>query len=327
MNVGIVGCGLIGKKRALALGQHNLLWAVDSDIKRTEAVAAIKGQAKVSTDFNDVIKDPRIDIVIISTTNDKLALISLLAVKAGKHVLVEKPAGRNFKEIEDVIKFARQNKVMVKVGFNLRYHPALIKAREIVDSGKMGELMFIRGRYGHGGRIGYDKEWRADPKISGGGELIDQGVHMIDLCRWFLGDFVSVKGEAATYFWNMPVDDNAFLSLRTKKQQIAWLHVSCTEWKNLFSLEIYGKIGKIQIDGLGGSYGKEKLNYYQMLPKMGPPDTTVWEYPEDDNSWSLEFQSFVEAINTGRPLNGDINDAYEALKIVDKIYQDSRGIK
>ena len=320
MNIGIVGCGLIGKKRALALGQHNLLIAVDCDIKRAKAIATLKDQVRVSTDYNDIIKDPRIDIVIISTTNDELAAMSVLAAKAGKHVLVEKPAARNYKEIEDVIKFAQKNRVMVKVGFNLRYHPALMKAREIVDSGVMGKLMFIRGRYGHGGRVGYDKEWRANPKISGGGELIDQGVHMIDLCRWFLGDFVSVKGETATYFWDMPVDDNAFFCLATLKKQIAWIHVSCTEWKNMFSLEIYGKTGKIQIDGLGGSYGMEKITYYQMLPEMGVPQTTVWEYPDEDNSWRTEFESFVDAINTDKPLNGDIHDAYEALKIVNKIY-------
>ena len=321
MNVAIVGCGLIGKKRALALGEHHLLLAVDPDIKRAEAVAALGVKAKVSTDFNDVIKDPLVDIVIVSTSNDKLATISLAAIKAGKHVLVEKPAGRNSKEIEDLSSLAQENKVMVKVGFNLRYHPALMKAREIVDSGVIGELMFIRGRYGHGGRIGYDKEWRAKPEISGGGELIDQGVHMIDLSRWFLGDFVSVKGNVATYFWDMPVDDNAFFCLSTQKNQIAWIHVSCTEWKNMFSLEIYGKTGKIQIDGLGGSYGMEKLTYYQMLPEMGPPPTTVWEYPGPDNSWSVEFKAFIEAINTGSPLNGDITDAYEALRIVDKIYK------
>jgi predicted dehydrogenase len=294
--------------------------AVDPDIKRAQAIAALSSQAKISADFNDCLKDPRIDIVIVSTTNDKLAEISLAAIKAGKHVLVEKPAARNLKEIKQVNKLAQKNKVMVKVGFNLRYHPALMKAREIVDSGRLGQLMFIRGRYGHGGRVGYEKEWRANPKISGGGELIDQGVHMIDLSRWFLGDFVSVKGQVATYFWDMPVDDNAFFCLTTKKDQIAWIHVSCTEWKNMFSLEIYGKTGKIQIDGLGGSYGIEKLTYYQMLPQMGPPETTVWEYPGADNSWDLEFKAFVKAINTGGVLNGDIHDAYEALRIVDRIY-------
>lgn len=327
MNVAIVGCGLIGRKRALALGQHNLILAVDLDIKRAEAIAALRIGVKVSTDFNDALKDPIVDVVIIATTNDMLARISLLAVKAGKHVLVEKPAARNFKEIEGVIKVSRKNKVAVKAGFNLRYHPALRKAKELVDSGKLGELMFLRACYGHGGRIGYDKEWRANPEISGGGELIDQGVHLIDLSRWFLGDFISVQGFSHTYFWDMPVDDNAFLFLRTKKQQVAWLHVSCTEWKNMFSLEIYGKAGKIKIEGLGGSYGMEKLIYYRMLPQMGPPETAVWEYPDEDKSWSLEFEAFMEAISTGKPLDGDINDAYESLKIVDKVYGGTGGIK
>ncbi|MDD5109187.1 MAG: Gfo/Idh/MocA family oxidoreductase, partial [Candidatus Omnitrophica bacterium] len=181
MNVGIIGCGVIGKKRALGLGQHKLLLAVDSDIKRAETLAALKSQVQVSTDFHDAITDPRIDIIIISTTNDMLSPIALMAAEAGKHILVEKPAARNFKEVESVIKAAKKKKVMVKVGFNLRYHPAVKKAREIIDSGKIGELMFMRGRYGHGGRLGYEKEWRANFKISGGGELIDQGVHLIDL--------------------------------------------------------------------------------------------------------------------------------------------------
>ena len=131
--------------------------------------------------------------------------------------------------------------------------------------------MFVRGRYGHGGRIGYDREWRANPGLSGGGELIDQGVHMIDLSRWFLGDFREIQGYAHTYFWDMPVDDNGFMILRTAKNQTAFLHVSCTEWKNLFSLEIYGRKAKLHIEGLGGSYGLEKLSFYKMLPEMVRP--------------------------------------------------------
>jgi predicted dehydrogenase len=113
--------------------------------------------------------------------------------------------------------------VRVRVGFNHRFHPALQKARQVYESGVLGPLMFIRGRYGHGGRIGYDREWRADPKLSGGGELIDQGVHLIDLAGWFLGAFTHIDGHAATYFWKMPVDDNAFLNLRTAGGQTAWL--------------------------------------------------------------------------------------------------------
>jgi len=321
MKVAIIGCGLVGLKRAKALGEHQLVAACDSDIKRAQNICSVAGSGNAVTDWKEAGAHPKVDIVIVSTTNDWLTPIGLYALEHGKHVLVEKPAARSVKEIVPFLKKAQQTSSKVKVGFNLRYHPALRKAREIVDSGEMGELMFLRGRYGHGGRIGYEREWRANPEMSGGGELIDQGVHLIDIARWFLGEFIIAEGFHHTYFWDMPVDDNAFLLLRNEKKQAAWLHVSWTEWKNMFSLEIYGKLGKIQIDGLGGSYGTEKLVYYKMLPQMGPPEITNWEYRGEDESWALEFNAFVEAINTGKLLNGDINDAFEALKIVDKIYK------
>jgi predicted dehydrogenase len=184
-------------------------------------------------------------------------------------------------------------------------------------------MMFLRGRYGHGGRKGYDREWRADPKLSGGGELIDQGVHLIDLAGWFLGDFPTVAGHAATYFWDMPVDDNAFLSLRTAGGQTAWLQVSCTEWKNMFSLELYGRDAKIVIEGLGGSYGPEKCTYYKMLPQMGPPETTVWDYPAGDHSWRLELAAFEEDIRTGRTPAPGLREGIRTLEIVEQIYRTS----
>src|SRR5947209_5291111 len=135
--------------------------------------------------------------------------------------------------------------------------------------------MYLRARYGHGGRVGYDREWRADPLIAGGGELIDQGVHLIDLSRWYLGaEFARVEGQVSTFFWKMPVDDNAFLTLTTEEGRIAHLHASCTEWKNLFSFEIYARDAKLHLEGLGGSYGVERLSFYRMRPEMGPPDTT-----------------------------------------------------
>jgi predicted dehydrogenase len=209
------------------------------------------------------------------------------------------------------------------VGLNHRYHPALRKARELYAAGVLGELMFVRGRYGHGGRVGYEKEWRADPSLSGGGELIDQGVHLIDLARWFLGDFSQVTGFVHTYFWKMPVEDNGFLLLKTPAQQTAFLHVSCTEWKNLFSFEIYGHHAKLQVDGLGGSYGMERLSYYRMLPQMGPPETMAWEYPREDDSWSLEFQEFLEDIDLNRTPSPGLCDARAALKIVEEVYKGS----
>jgi len=252
-----------------------------------------------------------------------LAPITLAAVQAGKHVLVEKPAACGARELDGVIEAAQRAGRLVRVGFNHRYHPALLKARELFEAGALGEMMFVRGRYGHGGRIGYDKEWRADPALSGGGELIDQGVHLIDLARCFLGEFSQATGFAHTYFWQMPVDDNGFMLLRTPREQVAFLHVSCTEWKNLFSLEIYGRDAKLHVEGLGGSYGVERLAYYKMLPKMGPPETTIWEYPMGDHSWELEFAEFLQDIRLNRTPAANLYDARAALAIVEKIYGES----
>jgi predicted dehydrogenase len=183
--------------------------------------------------------------------------------------------------------------------------------------------MFVRGRYGHGGRVGYEREWRADRARSGGGELIDQGVHLIDLAAWYLGPLTRVEGFATTYFWNMAVDDNAFLTLKTDDGRCAFLQVSCTEWKNLFSLEIYGREGKLAIDGLGGSYGVERLTWYRMRPEMGPPETTCWEYPGEDRSWALEFAAFADDIRHHREPRPGLPEARAALDVVDRIYKAS----
>jgi len=319
--VAIIGCGLIGPKRARALPGARLIACADLIDARAQQLAT--AYDAVVCDWQEAVRRDDVQIVIVATTNDALAAVAYEAIEAGKHVLIEKPAMRYVAEIDPLIEAAERRRVQVRVGFNHRYHPALLKARELIDSGACGDLMFIRARYGHGGRVGYDKEWRANPAISGGGELIDQGVHLIDLSRWFLGDFPKVEGHAATYFWDMPVDDNAFLLLRNADDKTAFLHVSCTEWKNLFSFEIYGRTGKLQIDGLGGSYGVERLTFYRMLPEMGPPDTTAWEYPRGDQSWELEFRDFLDDIAQARTPNPGLRDARAALDIVRRIYEAS----
>lgn len=322
-SVGIIGCGLIGGKRARALGsQGNLVACADIDFVKASKLAQAYG-AKAFDSWVELLKIPDLDIVIVSTLHDSLAEITLAAVQANKHVLVEKPAARSADELKKIIKAIGDSKVKVRVGFNHRYHRALLKAKEITNSGDLGELMFIRARYGHGARVGYDGEWRADPKLSGGGELIDQGPHLIDLSRWFLGDFPHIQGFAHTYYWDMPVDDNGFMLLKTESNQVAFLHASCTEWKNLFSMEIYGKKGKLDISGLGGSYGVEKLTFYRMLPEMGPPETQAWEYPMTDNSWESEMNDFYEDISRNRSPSAGLSDAYEALKIIQHVYLES----
>lgn len=321
--VAIVGCGLIGQKRAKVLRGARVVACADIVCARAEALARDTGAAAFD-DWREAIRRDDVSLVIVATTNNLLAEITIAALEAGKHVLVEKPAARNVAEIDAVIDAQKRSGRLVRVGFNHRYHPALLKARELVASGAAGQMMFVRARYGHGGRVGYDREWRADPALAGGGELIDQGVHLIDLARLFVGDIRDVRGSALTYFWDMPVDDNVFMLLTSNSGQTAFLHASCTEWKNLFSFEIYGRTAKLHVEGLGGSYGLERLSYYRMLPEMGPPETTIWEYPRGDESWGLEMEEFLEDIEQKREPAAGLADARAALAVVESIYRESR---
>ena len=324
MRVAIVGCGLIGNKRAKALGDSKLVAKADSNLTRAQALAATSPGCTASADWRQAVERDDVDLVVVATTNDMLAPVTLAAVMAGKHVLVEKPAARNAAELEPVVRAARQafdrSGVVVKVGFNHRFHPAFQKAREIFDSGHLGPMMFVRGRYGQGGRLGMEKEWRGKKDIAGGGEMLDQGVHLVDLARWFLGEFTHVQGSVERFFWNWEVEDNGFCHLKTADGKVAWLHASCSEWKNLFSLEIYGKTAKLHVEGLGGSYGVERLAYYKMLPQMGPPETTIFEYPGEDRSWHTEWQHTVQCIREKKQPTGNMDDALATLRVVDRLY-------
>ncbi|MDP3073401.1 MAG: Gfo/Idh/MocA family oxidoreductase [Opitutaceae bacterium] len=321
----VIGCGLIGRKRVTALGKNPpLLYTCDLDATRADALAQLAPGCRAVTDAATVFADARVTAVIVATLNASLAPIALAAVRAGKHVLVEKPGALNAAQLRTLRDAARATGARVRIGYNHRCHGALLKARAIVDSGALGPLMFLRARYGHGGRKGYDREWRADPALAGGGELIDQGVHLIDLAGWFFGEFPKVEGHATTSFWDMKVDDNAFLSLRTAAGQTAWLHVSCTEWKNMFSLELYGRTGKIIIEGLGGSYGMEKLIHYPMPAEMlgKPTQPEIFEYPADD-SWAIETQAFIDDIRLGREPAPGLDEGIRTLEIVEAIYRRS----
>jgi predicted dehydrogenase len=323
LNIGIIGCGAVGQKRARHLAGARLVHCIDTDLARAAHTASFSQGCSHGTDWRNLMDRADIEAVIIATPQDSQVAIMRAAISAGIHVLVEKPAARHVDELRGLPQLAAKHNVRIRVGFNHRYHRAFQQARRLVDAGSLGPLLFLRARYGHGGRIGYADEWRAQPHRSGGGELIDQGVHLIDLARWFLGDFVEVDGFAHTYFWDMPVDDNGFMLLKTATKQAAFMHVSCTEWKNTFSWELYGRDGKLQVDGLGGSYGVEKLSWYRNLPEMGPPETTIWEYPMADNSWQSEMTEFLQDIRSGRDPSAGLHDAIAALAVVETIYTES----
>src|SRR5712672_159126 len=309
----IVGCGLIGRRRASSLPAGSLKQVFDVERDRALEVARIYPDCIAANNLEELLHSESVRAVIVSTANNALAPITLAAVRAGKHVLVEKPGAIASKELAEIESTAAVTGSLVRIGYNHRFHPAFLKTRELMRTEALGEIMFVRARYGHGGRVGYEREWRADPKLSGGGELIDQGVHLIDLARWFLGEFTDVQGFAPTYFWDMQVEDNGFMLLKTAGGQTASLHVSCTEWKNLFSFEIYGRQAKLHIEGLGGSYGVERLSFYRMTPEMGPPETTIWEYPGADRSWEIEFAEFLDDIRLKRPPAASLQDARAAL--------------
>ncbi len=321
LRIAMVGCGHVAAKRVRALGRARLTWCVDVDRARAEHLAGFgEGAVRVSTDWREALAAPEVDAVAIATSHDGLAPIATAAARAGKHVLVEKPAAKHVSELAALAESARASGVCVRVGYNHRFHPAVMAARALVEAGELGDLHYVRGRYGHGGRLGYEGEWRADAERSGGGELLDQGVHLIDLARWFLGDLEVAAGVTRTYFWDTPVDDNAFVLLTGERGRVAWLHSSWTEWKNTFSFEITGGLGKLEITGLGGSYGTERLAWYRMLPTLGPPETTIWEYPGEDGSWAAEMNAFADDVAAHREPTPGLDEARAVLAIVEQVY-------
>ncbi|MBI3544936.1 MAG: Gfo/Idh/MocA family oxidoreductase [Deltaproteobacteria bacterium] len=320
MKVVIFGAGLIGKKRGLQLAPHELVGIFDPDQARAKALAA-ELKTKAFDNEAAALGAPS-DVAIVAVTNNALTPVSVKALEAGRHVLVEKPAALSLAELSLLEAASRRTGRAVKVGFNHRFHPSLLKARELVDSGRMGPLMFLRARYGHGGRLGMEKEWRFDPKLGGGGELIDQGVHLLDLIHWFFGPLPLQSSLVRTNFWPAEVDDNAVLTCAAEEgEQWATFHVSCSEWKNTFSLELYGRTGKILVTGLGGSYGKETLTYYQMQPEMGPPPFETFEFEGADRSWELDLKNLVDHVEKKTPLLGDLASARYCLEQVTAAYR------
>jgi predicted dehydrogenase len=324
VRVAIVGCGLIGAKRAQALGPADELVAChDLHPVAARALAARYGGQACSSMAELLDHQPQ--VVIVATVHNHLAALTEQALSAGAHVLVEKPAGISGAQVDRLIEGQRASGRLVKVGFNHRFHPGLLRAAEEVHSGRHGELMQLRGRYGHGGRPGYEREWRADPAQAGGGELVDQGMHLLDLSHWLAGPLALHAALLRTQFWDAEVEDNAALILGevpARRGPWAMLHVSWTEWKNLFSLEIYCRRGKIQVDGLGRSYGSQRLRIYRMGPELGPPTLEDISYAEDDMSWRREWEHFVAAIaaNDRNALLGDLHDARYAWTQIEVAY-------
>jgi len=328
LNVGIVGLGKMGGTRADVIRKHPELdlFAVCDVLKSKSKEFP---ECEFFHDYNELLKQD-IAAVFICTPNRYIPEIAVAALERGIHAFCEKPAGRNLNDVKMMWEAEKTNPgTKLKFSFNHRYHEAVLEAKSIVDSGRLGRIMWIRGTYGKAGGPLYDKEWRGKPEISGGGILIDQGIHMLDLVRMFCGDFTDIHSFITRSYWQIKVEDNAFIIMKNVSGQIAMIHSSATQWQHRFLMEIYLEKGYLTIDGILSStrtYEPETLKIARCLydgegyPLPNPQETlTLYE---EDKSWYLEVDDFVRCILEDKPVDvGSSQDAYKTMELVQKIYR------
>ncbi len=323
MRAGIVGAGLQGNRRAEAIkrsGIGEVVIVADLNADRARQLG-MKAGCPSTTHWEEVTESDDIQVVLVCTPPHLHADIGVPALRSGKYVLCEKPLARTVAEAQLMVEAARAGGARLKCGFNHRHHPGVQQGGKWLEQGLIGRPIFLRSCYGIGGREGYEKEWRANAEIAGGGQLMDQGMHILDLSRWFLGDFQEVCAMLQTAFWDIaPTEDNAFALLRSQSGAVASLHASWTQWKNLFFIEVFGQDGYIRTEGLGGSYGQEKaILGYRDFSK--PFTEEIIEFRGEDRSWLDEWQEFASAIREDREPLGNGADGLEALRLAEAIYQ------
>jgi predicted dehydrogenase len=330
LNIAIIGAGNIGAKRAQAIVElktDKLVWVYDINQEKAKALAEMYG-ASPAESLGQILKDESIDCLVIATTTDISLTLTLKGISAKKHILVEKPLASNSKDAAKVSLMAAKFKSIVKVGFNHRHHPALSKAHELFAAGKIGKILYIRSIYGHGARPGYDTEWRMQKKFSPGGELFDQGVHIIDLAYWFLGKFSGAFAINKNLYWKKSqLEDNSFSQLQTKTGANVFFQVSLTQWKNRFNFEVYGDKGYLVVNGLGKSYGVETLICGADVGQGRSPKEEVFEFIGDDISWREEWLEFRSAVLESRQPLASAKDNIEVNKALEALYRSSQSGK
>jgi len=321
--VGIIGAGLVGTIRANIIQNFPGCEVVGIfDIEKINAESLAKQINCSSCTSLAQLYNLNPDIIIISTPTKYHFEICIESFSNGCHVLCEKPLSRYVDEAKKMVSASKEFNKKLKTGFDHRHLPNIQKAYQWVQNDEIGEIMFIRSRYGHGGRKGYEKEWQAYPEIAGGGELLSQGVHTLDLFNWFIGKFETVYGMVQTAFYDVePLEDNAFALLKTSDKKVASMHVSWTQWKNLFSFEIFGKKGMINVEGRGGSYGPQTVSLIKKPPMHGAPKIEKIIYPENNFSWENEWKEFIDSIENDRPSLGNGEDGLEVMCLAWSIYR------
>ena len=325
--VGFVGAGLQARRRIPAINsfKNSKVVGITSQTQITAKNLADKFSIPILyKDWRHLVNDKNIDIVVVSTYPDTHEAITIEALKNCKHVLCEKPLAKTILEAERMTQAAKKYGKVLACGFNHRFHPAIAESKKIIEAGKIGKLLFGRGIYGYCGRPGSENEWRTNKKYVSGGILMEQGIHLIDLFRWLFGDFNQASCFSDTlYFPISPFEDNTFVLLKTKTNQTVSIHSTILQWKNTFVLEAYGTEGYIKVNGLGSSYGNEKL----ILGKKdytGPFREDVFEFRGEDISWKKEWEEFLNTIEKNNGAFHDGEDGVEAMRIVDACYDSSK---
>ena len=325
-NCSIIGYGYMGEIRKKTIDDHpdlNLVSIYDPKIKN---------ESKLFINSIESIFNENTDIIFVCTPNKLIPDLVVKSLKNGKHVFCEKPPGLGFNDIKKIQKAEKENlKNKLMFGFNHRYHPGVMKAKSIVDSGELGKIVTLRGVYGKSGGNNFEKSWRNKFSESGGGILLDQGIHMLDLFHLFLGKFSDVKSYISNAHWKFEVEDNAMLILKNKLNQLALLHSSSTAWKHMFQLNINLEEGYLNVDGLlskSGSYGRETLTigrkkFEDESDSIGNPAEEII-YFDKDMSWHIELDNFLKYIIDDTPVSkSSSDDAFNVMEIIDKCYKDS----
>ncbi len=326
--IALIGAGRMGARWASVIATSKsvaLALVVDKDVSLAEKVAKMYGVTS-EADHQLALRDD-VDAVVIVVPHKFLYPLAKEALLAGKHVFVEKPGSKTEEEMRELVRIAKEKQCTLMVGFNYRFFDSIRQVKEIVQSGEIGEIHAIRIVHGHPGRVGYEKEWRMQKDLAGGGVLMDQGLHVIDLARWFLEDeVVQVSGVTSNEVWKAEVEDTASLVLKTRKGNVASLQVSISEWKPVFSFQMSGEKGSISIEGLGRKYGNGESfsvgNYDRKTEKL--LERQIVCDPDADKALAREFEAFVEALSAGACENHSAKDALEVLKIINAVYQQAQ---
>jgi predicted dehydrogenase len=331
LKVGIIGLGRMGGIRFRELQKHPQAEVVCGADPDENLFAGYPG-VRCSTKPEDVL-NADIDAIVVCTPNRFTPEMVVGGLERGLHVLCEKPPGRTLDDVHRIREAeARHPGLALKFGFNHRYHAGIQEAKRIIHGGRLGHLLWMRGVYGKAGGPGFEESWRSDRDLAGGGILLDQGIHMLDLFRFFCGDFTEVKSMVSTSYWDVPVEDNAFALLRDDRGRTAMLHSSSTQWKHRFTLELYLSKGYLSVNGILSStrsYGDETISvarnrFDEGIPIGKPTEEII--YFDTDPSWELEIRDFVRCALTGSPVeSGTSEDALKVMELIYAIYRNDES--